>query len=199
VWFGVINAAREICKESAVLRRERLAGLHASAYLASKFVVLSLLVLVQSALMLGVLMIRMTMPSPGVILPGWLEVFITVALSGIAGIALGLCISAVSSTPDKATSLIPIVLVPQVLFAGVMFALQGVTKWISWAVTSRAAVDALSAIADLNRLDTPLPIPPEPEHAHTPHVLLVAWAAIGVQALAFAGIAWWKLHRARRL
>jgi hypothetical protein len=89
--------------------------------------------------------------------------------------------------------------VPQVLFAGVMFALQGVTKWISWAVTSRAAVDALSAIADLNRLDTPLPIPPEPEHAHTPHVLLIAWAAIGVQALAFAGIAWWKLHRARQL
>jgi hypothetical protein len=80
-----------------------------------------------------------------------------------------------------------------------MFALQGVTKWISWAVTSRAAVDALSAIADLNRLDTPLPIPPEPEHAHTPHVLLIAWAAIGVQALAFAGIAWWKLHRARQL
>ncbi|MCX5745923.1 MAG: ATP-binding cassette domain-containing protein, partial [Proteobacteria bacterium] len=29
VWFGVINSAREICKEEAILRRERLAGLHA--------------------------------------------------------------------------------------------------------------------------------------------------------------------------
>jgi ABC-type multidrug transport system ATPase subunit len=198
VWFGVINAAREICKEAAVLRRERLAGLHASAYLASKFAVLTLLVLVQSALLLGVLVIRMTMPSPGVLLPGWLELYITVALAGIAGIALGLCISAVSSTPDKATSLIPIVLVPQVLFAGVMFALHGITKLLSWAVTSRAAVDALSAIADMNRLDTPLPIPPEPEHAHTPAVLLTAWGAIAAQTLAFALIAWWQLRRSRR-
>lgn len=198
VWFGVINAAREICKEAAVLRRERLAGLHASAYLASKFVVLSLLVLVQSALLLGVLAIRMHFPSPGVMMPAPVEIYLTVALSGIAGISLGLCISAASSTPDKATSLIPIVLVPQVLFAGVMFALHHITRVLSDLVTSRAAVDALSAIVDLNRLDTPLPMPPEPDHAHTPAVLLTAWAMIAAQGLLFAIVAWWQLHRRRR-
>lgn len=198
VWFGVINAAREICKEAAVLRRERLAGLHASAYLASKFVVLSLLVLVQSALLLGVLAIRMHFPSPGVMLPAPLEIYITVALAGIAGISLGLCISAASSTPDKATSLIPIVLVPQVLFAGIMFALHHVTRALSDLVTSRAAVDALSSIVDLNRLETPLPMPPEPDHAHEPRVLLIAWAMMLGQALLFAVIAWWQLRRRRR-
>ncbi len=198
VWFGVINAAREICKEAAILRRERLAGLHASAYLASKFVVLSLLVLVQSALLLGVLAIRMRFPSPGVILPAPLEIYLTVALAGIAGISLGLCISAASSTPDKATSLIPIVLVPQVLFAGIMFALHHVTRVLSDLVTSRAAVDALSSIVDLNRLDTPLPMPPEPDHAHEPRILLLAWGMIVGQALLFAAIAWWQLHRRRR-
>jgi ABC transport system ATP-binding/permease protein len=198
VWFGVINAAREICKEAAVLRRERLAGLHASAYLASKFVVLSVLVLVQSALLLGVLAIRMHFPSPGVIMPAPLEIYITVALAGIAGISLGLCISAASSTPDKATSLIPIVLVPQVLFAGIMFALHHITRVLSDLVTSRAAVDALSSIVDLNRLETPLPMPVEPDHAHTPHMLLVAWGMIVGQALLFAVIAWWQLYRRKR-
>ncbi|MBV8761776.1 MAG: ATP-binding cassette domain-containing protein, partial [Deltaproteobacteria bacterium] len=198
VWFGVINAAREICKEGPILRRERLAGLHASAYLASKFVVLSLLVIVQTALLLGVLAVRMHFPSPGVIMPAPLEIFVTLALAGIAGISLGLCISAASSTPDKATSLIPIVLVPQVLFAGIMFALHHVTRVLSDLVTSRAAVDAMSSIVDLNRLETPLPMPPEPDHAHEPRVLLLAWAMIVGQAVLFAVIAWWQLHRRKR-
>ena len=44
VWFGIINAAREIAKESAVLRRERLAGLSVLAYVLSKVLVMALLV-----------------------------------------------------------------------------------------------------------------------------------------------------------
>src|SRR6185295_14486220 len=103
VWFGVINAAREICKESAVLRRERLAGVRAGPYLASKFVVLFGLVLVQSALLLGVVAARMRLPAAGVLAPAWLELYATIALAGLAGLALGLCISAVASSPDKAT------------------------------------------------------------------------------------------------
>jgi len=122
---------------------------------------------------------------------------VTIALAGLGGIALGLCISAVASTPDKATSLIPIVLVPQVLFAGIMFALKGVTGALSWLVTSRAAVDALSATADVNRLPSPLPLPVEPQYAHTPAVVLTAWAAMLAQAIGFGAVAWWALRRRR--
>src|SRR5262249_36635589 len=53
VWFGIINAAREITKESAVLRRERLAGLRVGAYVLSKVLVLALLVVVQTAALLA--------------------------------------------------------------------------------------------------------------------------------------------------
>ena len=197
VWFGVINAAREICKEAPVLRRERLAGLRAGPYLGSKVLVLFLLVLVQSALLLGVIALGTALPQGGVVLPAALELYVTIALAGLGGIALGLCISAVASTPDKATSLIPIVLVPQVLFAGIMFALKGVTGALSWLVTSRAAVDALSATADVNRLPSPLPLPVEPQYAHTPAVVLTAWAAMLAQAIGFGAVAWWALRRRR--
>jgi hypothetical protein len=73
-----------------------------------------------------------------------------------------------------------------------------VTRALSDLVTSRAAVDALSSIVDLNRLDTPLPMPPEPDHAHEPRVLLLAWGMMLGQALLFAAIAWWQLHRRKR-
>ncbi len=195
VWFGVINAAREICKEAAVLRRERLAGLSPGAYLLSKLAVLSLLVVVQSALLVGVVAVRVRMPAHGIVLPAGLEVTITVVLAGFAGIALGLALSALATTPDKAMSLIPIVLVPQVLFAGVMFGLQGLTSLIGWGVSSRAAVDALAAVANLNVLPSPVPLPYEPAHAHTAAILLTAWGVVAAQAVVFSLVAWWKLRK----
>ena len=195
VWFGVINSAREICKEAAVLRRERLAGLSPGAYLLSKLGVLSLLVIVQSALLVGVIALRVDLPAQGIVLPAALEVYLTVVLAGFAGVALGLALSAAAATPDKAMSLIPIVLVPQVLFAGVMFSLKGATNVIGWGVSSRAAVDALSAIADLNQLPSLVPLPFEAAHANTPAVLGTAWAVIAVQALVFSLLAWWKLRK----
>jgi ABC-type multidrug transport system ATPase subunit len=199
VWFGVINAAREICKEANVLRREQLAGLRVGPYLGSKVIVLFVLVLVQSALLVGTVAIRVKLPSAGVVTWAPLELYVTIVLSGLGGIAVGLCVSAVASTPDKATSLIPIVLVPQVLFAGILFGLHGLARWLSYAVTSRAAVDAMSSTVGSNALSTPmmLPIPDEPEYAHEPRVLLMAWALLVGQALVFGAIAWLTLHRRR--
>ena len=196
VWFGVINAAREICKESHVLRRERLAGLHTVPYLLSKVLVLSglVLVLVQTALLLGVVALGMRLPGSGVLLPAGLELYVTIAL---AGIALGLAVSAIAATPDKATSLIPIVLVPQVLFAGILFHLAGGTHAISTLVSSRAAVDALSATIDTNSLASPVPLPDEPEYAHVQTILLHAWGLLAAQATLFTLAAWAGLRRGR--
>lgn len=177
-----------------MLRRERLGGLGPTAYLASKLVVLTLLVLVQSGLLVGVLAATLQMPAHGILVPAAVEIYVTVVLCGIAGVALGLALSAIASTPDKAMSLIPIVLVPQVLFAGLMFQLTGVTKLISWAVSSRPGVDALSAIVSLNDLPSPLPLPYEPEHAHTAAILLVTWATLAAHVLVFSALARWKLR-----
>ncbi|HUQ03927.1 MAG TPA: ATP-binding cassette domain-containing protein [Kofleriaceae bacterium] len=197
VWFGVINSAREICKEAPILRRERLAGLRAGPYVASKMIVLFGLVLVQSALLLGVMVTRVKLPADGILLPPLLELYVTVALAGLAGVGLGLAVSAVAATPDKATSFIPIVLVPQVVLAGIMFALTGVMSWVSWVVSARAAVDGLSATVDTNHLTFLVPLPDEPQYAHTPRVLLIAWAALVGQAFLFSAIAWVTLRRRR--
>ncbi len=199
VWFGVINAAREICKEAAVLRRERLAGLRALPYLLSKLFVLFALVLVQSALLLGVIKLRCAFPPDGIVMPATLELFATISLAGLAGIALGLCISAVASTPDKATSLIPLVLVPQVVFSGIMFGLHGIPKLASYLVPARAAVDAMSATINTNELATPmlLPLPPEPQYAHEAGILLGAWGLLLAQTLVLSIAAWLALTRKR--
>ncbi|HEX9369640.1 MAG TPA: ATP-binding cassette domain-containing protein, partial [Roseiflexaceae bacterium] len=145
VWFGIINAAREIAKEAPIYRRERLANLRIGSYVLSKIAVLTLLVVVQSALLLLLVGLKVQLPAAGVMLPGWLELYLTTLLTSLAGLAMGLAISATAATPDRAISIVPLALIPQILFAGVIFALgDGLTvqRALSWLTISRWAMDA---------------------------------------------------------
>jgi len=131
--------------------------------------------------------------------PAALDYLITLTLAGLAGLALGLVVSALSSTPDKATSLMPLVLVPQVLFAGLMFRTRGFTEWLSWATAGRWTMDALGAISHTNRMPERIPLPLEPQYVATLDNLLGAWGGLLAQAGAWLIIAWALLHwRSRR-
>jgi len=152
VWFGIINAAREVCKESAILRRERLANLRVGPYVASKVAVLGALVMVQSALLLGVVALWVRLPPHGLVLGVEGDFYVTTVLSSVAGLALGLLISALATTPDKAMSVVPLALVPQILFAGMIFDLSGSTTVASWFTASRWSMDAFGALAAINDL-----------------------------------------------
>lgn len=118
-WLGTANAVREIVKESRILRRERGTGLSVSAYVSSKVVVLGALTMVQSAVVTAIACSRQGPPGHGSVL-GWGlgEIMVTAALTGLAAVALGLLLSAVVSTPDKALTLLPVALVAQLVFSG---------------------------------------------------------------------------------
>jgi len=138
LWFGCSNAAREISKEGSIFARERMVNLGVVPYVASKFLVLQLLSLLQvTAMLLLVHWLRggyvLTEPPPAcarwgieacsaLILPGvpgnlWLHL-LNLYLTAVGGVGLGLLISALAGNSDKAMSLVPLVLIPQVLFSG---------------------------------------------------------------------------------
>ena len=122
--FGCINGAREIVKEAPIYRRERTVNLGITPYMFSKIVILGFLCLLQSAVL--VLAVNWIAPiQQGIILPAPLEVYITLALTSLAGLMIGLTISAIAPNNDRAVSLIPIILIPQVIFSGLLFNLNG--------------------------------------------------------------------------
>ncbi|MDQ6644589.1 MAG: ABC transporter permease, partial [Chloroflexota bacterium] len=123
VLFGCINGTREIVKEASIYRRERTVNLGIIPYVASKFLVLGMLALVQS----GALLIIVNLFEPlqqGIILPVVLETYITLVLTGLAGLMIGLTASAFAANEDSANSLLPFLLIPQVVFAGVEIPLK---------------------------------------------------------------------------
>jgi hypothetical protein len=123
LWFGVLNACREIVKERAIVDRERLLGLSVGAYVASKLQVQALITFVQCLLLQGLLQIWLGLHGPPVLL------FITFWLTAMAGVGLGLVISTIAGSADRAVSLAPLVTIPQVLFSRLILPESTLTGW----------------------------------------------------------------------
>ena len=151
-WVGTLNAIQEICKERVILRREYMTGLHLVPYILSKFMVLGLLCLVESGLLSIVFTIFVGSPEEGVMMYPPLEIFVTTFLTSFGASGMGLFASALFKNPDRAMTVAPILLMPQILFSGLLFKLEGVTKYISWFAVCRWSMEGYGTTANLNSL-----------------------------------------------
>ena len=113
LWFGCSNAAQEIVKEVAIYRRERLIGIGAHSYLIAKFHFLIVLSCLQAFVIYGCVL--------------WFEggrdgsvSWQIMALIGtaIAGVGIGSAISALARSVMQAVMIVPLVLIPLIIFSG---------------------------------------------------------------------------------
>jgi len=152
IWFGTSVASREIIRERAVYTRERMVNLRLLPYVASKLFVLALIVSFQCLLLFGSL--KFLHYSGLMNLPGWsIPQLIIVMFTAMVGIALGLLVSAMVKTSEMATSLVPLILIPQILFSGLVGVPQGTAKVIGTLMPATWAFDGLKRWSTLDTLD----------------------------------------------
>lgn len=151
-WIGMLNAIQEICKERTILKREYMTGLSLSMYVSSKIIVLGLLCLVQSFLVTGVFSLLVGLPDEGIITYPYLELLITTFITAISSAAMGLLVSSLFTNADRAMTVAPILLMPQILFSGLIFKLDGATEIISWFAVCRWSMESFGTTANLNDL-----------------------------------------------
>jgi len=113
LWLGCSNAAQEIVKELPIYRRERLVGVGPHAYLASKFLFLTALTGAQALLLYGAAQLfeRGLDGSASWQILGLLG-------TALAAVGLGSAISAWSRSVMQAVMIVPLLLIPQILFSG---------------------------------------------------------------------------------
>ena len=141
-FFGLTYGLLQICGEFAVLRRERFAGVSASAYVLAKVAVLLPLLALVDLLFVVVLRLLGRLPDTG----DYGAALVTLLLSSAAALGLGLLISAAVSEPSQATIALPMLCFPQVLFVGAILpvpTMAAAGQWISYAMTNRWALEAL--------------------------------------------------------
>ena len=149
MWLGSIAAAREIVKERSVFLRERAVGVSVSAYLISKVAVLFVLCSVQTAILTAIVFGLRPLHAGGTALG---VVFVILLLTTMAAVAMGLLASTLARSEDQASSFIPLLLIPQLLFGGSLIPLVGKglgIKVLSAAMVSRWAFASLGRAARL--------------------------------------------------
>jgi hypothetical protein len=113
LWFGCSNSAQEIVKELPIYRRERLVGLSRWSYLTSKFIWMAGLTSLQSLLLYATIAIgRLGVQG------AFQWQIIGLILLAFAATGIGLTMSAFARSPMQAVMLVPLLLIPQILFSG---------------------------------------------------------------------------------
>ena len=155
VWFGTSVSACEIVRERPVYERERMVNLGLIPYLASKLFVLGVIVSLQCLILFVPLKVfdllgLMSMPGEHVGVPQ----FWTMLLTAGVGISLGLLVSALVRTSEMATSLVPLILIPQILFSGLVGVPKGaVDTAASMAMPAAWSFDTMKRFSTLDTLE----------------------------------------------
>jgi ABC transport system ATP-binding/permease protein len=158
-FFGLTYGLLQIVGEVPVLRREHRAGVALGPYVLSKITVLTPLLALVAALLLGVLRALDRLPAVG---PAtFSRLFVTLLIESVAALTLGLLASALVADAAQATLALPMLCFPQVLFAGAVVPvaqMAGGGQVISTALVTRWAFEALGRSLTLDPLTRTLPV-----------------------------------------
>lgn len=145
--IGLNGSFREVANEIAIYRHERLKGLHPGAYLLSKFVILGLLYgVIAPYILLRILVTYQPFPTKGIFFSGIPEILVTLILTALATVGLGLAISAIGSKRERATFLMSIAVTAHALLSGLVTnrRWEDLIDFMSTGVTTRWAMEGLS-------------------------------------------------------
>tara|TARA_B100000508_G_scaffold55003_3_gene42767 strand:+ start:149994 stop:153083 length:3090 start_codon:yes stop_codon:yes gene_type:complete len=153
LFLGLTVAAEEIIKDRKILKRESFLNLSKGSYLFSKISIMFIISAVQT--LLFVLIGNFILEIKGMWFEYWLILFSTSCFANL----LGLNISSTFNSAKVIYILIPIMIIPQLLFSGVIvkfdklhpiFAQENSVPWIGNVMASRWAYEAL-AVAQYKR------------------------------------------------
>ena len=152
IWNGFFNSIQVVCRECEIIKREHRAGLHMSSYVGAQMIYQLLLCLAQTAVTLVTCKLAgVTFPARGVVTPwGIADLGITILLITYASDMLALMISSLVRTTTTAMTVMPFMLIFQLVFSGGFFALTGFAQKITALTISRWGLDSVCAIGRYN-------------------------------------------------
>jgi ABC-type multidrug transport system ATPase subunit/ABC-type multidrug transport system permease subunit len=157
IWLGTQNAAREIVSEQAIYKRERMFNLDIFPYLLSKITVLSFFAIIQSFLF--ILILSIGYGNNSVSINNAVDAFIWMSFISVAATFLGLLLSASVNTTERALIIVPLILIPQIMLAGLIAKVSSpLVEFLSYLTLSRWGVEGFNDIQEIVVQDIPGPL-----------------------------------------
>ena len=154
IWNGFFNSIQVVCRERGIVKREHRSGMHISSYIMAQMIYQFMLCLAQTVITLVICNLSgVQFPQQGIISgQGMLDVGITLLLITFAADMMALMVSCVVRTTTTAMTVMPFLLIFQLVFSGGFFQLAGFAKKITVLTISRWGLDSLCAVGRYNEL-----------------------------------------------
>lgn len=157
IWIGIFNSIQSICKAHQIIRDEYRNGSMLSAYVTAHAIWQFIICLAQSVILMVISGFYIDYAGPegseryGIFInTPVIEYFVTIFLLMYGSDLMGLMISSISDTTNTAMTIMPFVLILQLVMSGVLYKLDGVNEIISNITFSKWGMNAFGSIADLN-------------------------------------------------
>lgn len=149
IWIGLFNSIQLVCREKNDIVKDELdKSLHASSYIAAHYIYQTILSAIQSVIIF-VIFFAAVMPEGNPI-----AYLITIFLLILSSDALALVLSCAMPTPVLAMTVMPLVLLIQLVMAGVLFELSGVSEMISYFTMSKWGMSAFGTIGNICSIES---------------------------------------------
>jgi len=152
IWNGCFNSIQVICRERDVIKREHRSGMHISSYIFSHMAYQALLCALQTGVTLYILfLVGVQYPEKGIFFRWFLIDFgISMFLISYASDMLSLWISTLAKNTTTAMTIMPFILIFQLVFSGGMLTLPDWTQPIRSFTISSPGLNVIAAQSDIN-------------------------------------------------
>ena len=152
IWNGFFNSIQVVCRERDIVKREHRAGLHMSAYVGAQVIYQSLLCLIQTVIVLIICHVaKIVLPQQGIMTRwGVVDLGITLFLVTFASDMMALAISCIMRNTTAAMTVMPFMLIFQLLLSGGFFQLSGFAAKLRVLSASYWGINSVCAVGRYN-------------------------------------------------
>ena len=152
IWNGFFNSIQVVCREREIIKREHRSGLHMSAYIFAQMIYQLLLCTAQTVITLIVCHVAgVAIPAAGVVTRwGMLDMGISILLITYTADMMALMVSCIVRNTTTAMTVMPFLLIFQLVFSGGFFELSGLAEKVKYITISHWGMDSLCCIGRYN-------------------------------------------------
>ncbi|MBQ5331583.1 MAG: ABC transporter permease [Oscillospiraceae bacterium] len=154
IWNGCFNSIQSVCRERSIVKREHRAGLHMTAYVAANMIYQAVVCLAQSVITIQMMKLsKVAFPGISYVTGNpALDMLITIFLIHYSADILSLFVSSVVRSTTTAMTVMPFILIFQLIFSGGFFSLSEKVMPVTNATVSKWGLTALCSEGNYNDL-----------------------------------------------
>lgn len=166
IWIGYFNSILSVCRERDIIKREYYSGLFISAYISARAYCEMLVCIFEALIMVSISTLIYEIPDQALIFDEGdklidivgsyvpsdfcIDLFVTFFIILVTADFMGILVSSICKSTTVAMTVIPFLLIIQLVFSGMLFELEGYAQDFAKLTISKWGMEILGTIADIN-------------------------------------------------